>query len=67
MTWTAQRARVAGLSKSRDADDPELAEAKHDLKVARLEDHIRELVAAAPPLTAEQRVRLAGLLVGGAQ
>lgn len=41
--------------------------ADRDLRAAKLADHIRKLVDQAPPLTAEQRLRLAGLLVGGAQ
>lgn len=55
-------ARVGGLSRDRDADDPELVDAKRDLKAARLADHIKRTVDAAPPLTDEQRARLAHLL-----
>ena len=33
-------------------------------RVERLEDHVRRVVEAAPPLTAEQRDRLALLLRG---
>lgn len=68
MAWTSERARVASLSRSRPADDPDLLEARHALKVARFEDHIAKLVADAPPLTDEQARRLAVLLLdkGGA-
>lgn len=41
--------------------------ADRDLRAAKLEKHIRDLVDAAPPLTAEQRLRLASLLTGGAR
>lgn len=56
------RARVASLSRSRSHDDAELCAARVDLRVARLSDYIRRSIDAAPPLTAEQRDRLALLL-----
>lgn len=62
MSWTAERARVASLSRSRQADDPDLVNARTNLKAARLEDYIRRVVAEAPPLTPAQRDRLATLL-----
>lgn len=61
-TWTSQRARVASLSRSREPDDPDLVAARRDLRAARLEEHIQRAVSAAPPLTPEQRTRLALLL-----
>ena len=65
-TWTSQRARVAALSRSRNANDPELVTAKLNLKAARLESHISRIIAEAPPLNIEQRARIAALLtVGG--
>ncbi|MEY4081692.1 MAG: hypothetical protein RL430_2122 [Actinomycetota bacterium] len=66
MSWTAERARVASLSRSRTPDDPALVSARRDLKAARLEDHIRRVVAEAPPLTDEQRDKLAAILRGAA-
>lgn len=59
------RAKVGALSRSRTSDDPELVGAARGLKAARLADHIKRVVDAAPPLTAEQRDRLATLLRGG--
>jgi hypothetical protein len=56
------RARIAALSRSRTDDDPELVEARRDLKAAKLEDYIRRVVSEAPPLTDQQRELLAGLL-----
>lgn len=62
MSWTAERARVASLTRSRNDDDPDLIAARINLKAARLEDHIRNIVDSAPPLTAAQRDRIAALL-----
>jgi hypothetical protein len=62
ITARTERARVASLSRSRTVDDPDLVRARQNLKAARLEEHIAEVVAAAPPLTSEQRDRLAALL-----
>lgn len=59
-----QRARVAALTRGRAPDDPDLIDARQLLKEARLEDYIRRTVAAAPPLSDEQRDRLAILLRG---
>jgi hypothetical protein len=67
------RARVA--AKSRDHNraacpETELSDAKRDHRAAVLADYIARSLAAAPPLTDEQRVRLAELLrpvqIGGA-
>lgn len=63
-TWKAKRARLASLTRSRAVDDPALVDARRDLKAARLEDHIQRIVDAAPPLTPEQRDRLASILRG---
>lgn len=62
MSWTNERARVASLSRSRKPDDPSLLEARRNLRAARAEDYVRKLVDSAPPLTDEQRARLAALL-----
>ena len=66
MSWTHERARIASLSRSRQIDDPDLVEARLNLRVERLADQIRKTVDTAPPLTTEQRDRLATLLRGGA-
>lgn len=65
MSWTRERGRVAALSRSRSADDPELIAARQNLKTERLADHIAKVVGEAPPLTEQQRDRLAGLLRSG--
>lgn len=59
------RARKAVAIRDGRTEAAEMAD--RDLRAARLADSIRKLVDQAPPLTAEQRLRLAGLLVGGAQ
>jgi hypothetical protein len=64
-SWQSERARVASLSRSRTPTDPDLIAAKRDLRAERLADHIARVVAAAPPLTNEQRDRLSLLLRGG--
>jgi hypothetical protein len=64
------RARLSGLhngrGKNRPPDDPKLIGARQALKDARekaeLDAYIEKLVDAAPPLTAEQRTKLAELL-----
>ena len=57
-----QRARIGALSRSRTDDDPELVDARRNLAELRLAEHIEKVLAAAPPLTDEQRTALAELL-----
>ncbi len=67
-TWRAERARIAGLSArpNRAPDDPELIEARRNLRALRLEEHVERVLADAPPLNDEQRNRIAALLrIGG--
>ena len=65
-TSSHYRAKVGALSRSRSESDPELIAARRDLKAEKLAEHIAKVVAEAPPLTPEQRDRLAVLLRGGA-
>lgn len=62
----SHRARVASLSRSRANNDPELLDARRALRASQLESHIARVLAGAPPLTDDQRRRLAGLFTGGA-
>jgi len=58
MSWTTERAKVASLSRSRSDDDPELNDARRDLKAARLELAATDIATKAdqyPPLTPAQR------------
>ncbi|BDB59573.1 hypothetical protein [Rhodococcus sp. RDE2] len=64
-TWTSERARAASLSRSRNSDDPELLEAKRNMRALKLAEHVARVVAQAPPLTAEQRERIVVLLRAG--
>lgn len=61
-----QRAKLANLSRGRQPDDPEIIEARRNLRAEMLADHVANVVAQAPPLTAEQRDRIAAILRGGA-
>lgn len=62
MSVTHNRARVAALTRSRTPDDPELLDARRELVTEQLEAHIARQVAKAPPLTAEQKARLASIV-----
>ena len=57
-----ERARVASLTRSREPDDPELIDARRNLRAARLTDAVEAALAEAPPLSDEQRERIAALL-----
>lgn len=65
MSWTTERARVASLSRSRKPDDPDLINARLNLRAERLADYVTKVVAEAPPLTPEQRHRITAILQGG--
>lgn len=62
-----ERGRIASLSRSRPADDPELVTARRNLKAITLEEHVRKVVAAAPPLSTDQIDRIVTILRGGAR
>lgn len=64
MSWTKTRSEIALAKRANPhADTTEL---RRRLKAERLEDYIARTVDEAPPLTAEQRDRLALLLRGSA-
>jgi hypothetical protein len=60
-TRSASR-RLNAYQRHRGPDDPVTLRAARDLRAVSLEEHIRRVVDAAPPLTSEQRQRLAILL-----
>jgi aromatic ring hydroxylase len=62
-TWQHHRARLAALRRHH-GPGADTAEVERDLRAARAEQYVRQLVADEPPLTAEQRVRLVRLLTG---
>lgn len=56
------RARIGALSRSRTDDDPELTAARQQVKYLGAQEYIAKVLATAPPLTSEQRAKLAELL-----
>jgi hypothetical protein len=56
------RAREAALKRHRKADDPDVLAAVAERRCIAAEGYIRQLVAEAPPLTKDQRIRIAALL-----
>lgn len=60
-----RRAKHAALTRHRPADDPDVLDAKRDLAAEVLRVHIERVIAAAPPLTDEQRDRIAAILRSG--
>lgn len=61
----AARGRLAYASR-KGGDPGALEAARREFKEAKLRKAIQEAVASAPPLSPEQRDRLAALLAGGA-
>lgn len=57
-----RRARLGGLVKHHGPTDPDVLDARRELKAALLRRHVEQVVAEAPPLTVEQRAELAALL-----
>lgn len=57
--------RLAALVRHRTPDDPDVVDATRDLRAAQLGEHVRRVVDGFPPLTSEQRSRLAALLADG--
>jgi len=65
-SWTVPRARIAGYKRrGRLESDPDLINARRELKAARIEEYVRRVVDQSPSLTAEQLDRLAQLLRAG--
>lgn len=58
----AARARLAKSTQATGPDSIETVDARRDFAAARLDDYIRDTLAKAPPLSGEQRDRLAELL-----
>jgi hypothetical protein len=62
-SWTSERASIA--AHSRAGNHAAADAARRRLKAVKAEEYIRHLVDSAPPLTPEQRDRLAVLLRRG--
>ncbi|MGI8577979.1 MAG: hypothetical protein ACR2KG_08695 [Nocardioidaceae bacterium] len=63
MPWTQTRSRIANAKRLDPTAD--VTELQRQLRAERLEDHVRRIVDGAPPLTADQRDRIALVLRGG--
>jgi hypothetical protein len=64
----SQRGKVAALTRSRTPDDPELVEARRDLKAAKLAEHVALALVDTPELSLQQRSEIARqLLTAGPQ
>jgi hypothetical protein len=61
-TWQTKRARIARLSKDLPREHPELQRLRTELRTQRTAEYIEKILAAWPPLTDEQRTKLAELL-----
>jgi hypothetical protein len=59
-SWPTERAKLANAVRNNRPD--EAREARRNMVAGRLEEYIAKALASAPPLTAEQRDRLALLL-----
>lgn len=69
-TWASHRGRVAALERcvksgERRPDDPELINARRNLRFERLAEHVARVVAESPALTDSQLTRIAALLNTG--
>ena len=54
--------RLAALSRSRSDDDPEVLSTRQKLAAAKIHAYVKQVVAIAPPLTAEQCAKVTELL-----
>lgn len=61
MSWTTARARIAAHARNHP-DRPVPPELYGDLRAAKAEDYLRELVAADPPISDDQRRKLRAML-----
>lgn len=59
------RARHTALKRYRPDDDPEVVDARRELKALRFEEYVQKTIAEAPPLTDDQLERIAALLRAG--
>lgn len=60
MGWTHTRAKIA--STIRDHPDADVTQLRRQLRAERLAEHVRQSLAVDPPLTLEERARIAALL-----
>jgi hypothetical protein len=65
MSWTKARSELAIMAKTHAPSDPAMVEKRQELRALKLEDHVKRVISQAPPLTDEQRERIANLLMAG--
>jgi hypothetical protein len=61
------RQKLGGTIRLNPNDPEKIASARRDLAAAKIADYIERTVASAPPLTDDQRNRIAALLNAGGQ
>ena len=59
------KGRMAVAHRDHAPDSPEVLELRRDLAAEKIAQYVQAIVASAPPLTADQRTRLAALFTGG--
>lgn len=64
LTESQRRRNQVAILTRHHPDSPELIDARRELAATKLAAYIQRTIDAAPPLTAEQRARLSGLLAG---
>jgi hypothetical protein len=64
-TVRALSSKIAAIE--RHHPDTDTGDLRRDMRAAKLADHIRRVVDAAPPLTDDQRARIAALLRSGGE
>ena len=64
MSWQTTRSKLAVAIRDK-RPELEITALRRDLRAERLEEHIKSIVNQAPPLTEDQRSRIAALLQGG--
>lgn len=71
-SWKSERSRVAALERGirageRQPNDPQLIEARRNLRALRLEEHVAKVLADWPPLSEAQIENVASLLRAGSR
>jgi len=64
VSWQTTRSKLAVAIRDK-RPELEITALRRDLRAERLEEHIKSIVNQAPPLTEDQRSRIAALLQGG--
>ena len=62
MSRTKLAGEVGAIARHHGESDPRLPELRRELRALSLEEHIRKVVDSAPPLSDQQKAKLAALL-----